>query len=36
MDLGQGMVKEYVTLTSNSRRNAKLWRIATMVRKPLI
>jgi hypothetical protein len=36
MDLGKEMVKEGVTLTSNPRRNAKLRRIATMVRKPLI
>jgi len=36
MDLGRGMVKECVTLTSNPRRNAKPGEFATMVRKPLI
>jgi hypothetical protein len=36
MDLGKGMVKERVKLTSNPRRNAKPGGIATMVRKPLI
>jgi len=36
MDFGERNGKEGVTLTSNLRRNAKLWRIATMVRKPLI
>jgi len=30
MDLGQGMVKEGVTLTSNPRRNVTWWRIATI------
>ena len=36
MELEKWMVKERVTLISNPRSNAKLWKNATMVRKSLI